>query len=314
MEPVSPTAIRYIKLGAGGCWDDTALDNGRLEWGLDSDPHNLMLAGDWPAVRDHYLTAGCAPSTATAYTTDAKTFYEAGEGALWITFARGRMWWGFADEGVRWTGGDGVMQATRHRVMHGGWHDRNVKGDILNFDELSTSLTRLSSYRRTSCGLTPDQQRLCLRYINAEHDREQANATAAKAELVRTLSVLIRRLSWNDFEQLVDLMLARSGWVRTSSLGGSQKDVDLIVEQPFTGERMSVQVKSRADQGVVNDYAVRLGQRSANERLMLVCHSPIGTLAPPPATNGRSIELMIGDRVTEQTIAAGLVDWIIGRS
>jgi hypothetical protein len=56
---------------------------------------------------------------------------------------------------------------------------------------------------------------------------------------------------------LVDLLFCRSRWVRTSPLGGTQKDVDLILEQPTTGELAMVQVKSNADQRVVADYVAR---------------------------------------------------------
>lgn len=313
MDPIAPTSIRYIKLGAGGCWEAAALDGGRLEWGVASDPHDLMAAGDWAAVRDHYLAAGLTSSTATAYTNEARAYYDGDPNTLWITFARGRMWWGFADGEVHWSGGNGSAHATRHRLIQGGWRDCDIAGDVLLLDRLSTSLTRLGAYRRTSCGVTPDQRRLCLRYINAEPDTDQAAAMAAKAELERTLGVLIRRLSWADFEELVDLILARGGWQRVSALGGTLKDVDLIVEQPLTGERMAVQVKSAANQAVVDDYARRLGERPAGERLMLVCHSPAGTLTAPPS-DGRRIELVTGSKIAKLALATGLVDWVIQRA
>lgn len=314
MEKVAPTRIRYIKLGAGGCWEEAALGGGRLEWGLPSDPHELMARCDWDAVREHYLAAGFAPSTASAYVNDARIFYDGDPNTLWITFARGRMFWGYADGEIHWVGGDGASCATRHRVIRGGWSDRDLAGNTLLLDRLSTRLTKLAAYRRTSCALTPDQQALCLRAINAAPDSEQAAALRSRAELIGSLSVLIQRLSWRDLEQLVDLMLARSGWQRVSSLGGHLKDVDLIVEQPLTGERMAVQVKSAADQQVVEDYSARLALRPADERLMLVCHSPRGALSIPTSTDGRRLHLLAGERIAELAIASGLTDWIIRRA
>ena len=45
---------------------------------------------------------------------------------------------------------------------------------------------------------------------------------------------------------MVDLIFARNGWQRVTDVGGSQKDIDLILMQPTTGEKAFVQVESRA--------------------------------------------------------------------
>ena len=68
---------------------------------------------------------------------------------------------------------------------------------------------------------------------------------------------LIAGLHWAEFETLVDLIFARSGWQRVSRVGGTLADVDLILEQPVTGETAFVQVKSKAGQSVLDDYIGR---------------------------------------------------------
>ncbi len=98
---IAPAIVRYIKLGAGGCWDAASLDQQRIDWGLPSDPHELAYSADWAAVRQHYLDAGLSASVATAYTSEAKFFYADGPDVMWVTIARGRMWWTFADPDVR---------------------------------------------------------------------------------------------------------------------------------------------------------------------------------------------------------------------
>jgi hypothetical protein len=55
--------------------------------------------------------------------------------------------------------------------------------------------------------------------------------------LVASIAEAIQSLHWADFETLVDLAFARSGWHRSSMLGGNMKLVDLVVEQPTTDER-----------------------------------------------------------------------------
>lgn len=82
--------------------------------------------------------------------------------------------------------------------------------------------------------------------------------------------------------------------------GGLLKDVDLIVEQPFTGERMLVQVKSQADQSVVQDYACRLAARGGEDRLLLVCHSPTGSLREPALSDGRHLQILTGPEIAHR--------------
>lgn len=65
-------------------------------------------------------------------------------------------------------------------------------------------------------------------------------------------------LHWADFETLADLIFARSGWQRSTPVGERLADIDILMEQPTTGETAFVQVKSRADQGVLDDYLTRI--------------------------------------------------------
>ena len=51
---------------------------------------------------------------------------------------------------------------------------------------------------------------------------------------------------WADFELLVDLTFARSGWQRVSRVGATQAHTDLVLEQSTIGEAAFVQVKLKA--------------------------------------------------------------------
>jgi hypothetical protein len=313
MDQVTPSKIRYIKLGASGRWEG-ALERGTLEWGDATDRHVAALEYDWAAVQLAYVAQGRVPSTATGYTNEARAFFEADPAAMWITFAHGRMWWCVAEPGVRANEGGDTSAAAFYRVARDGWSDRDINGMVLDLDRLSTRLTQLQGYQRTICSLTSDQEALCRRYINAALDPVQTAIASARDELKQHLRTLIQRLTWQDFEQLIDLAFSRTGWVRVSSLGGTMKDVDLVVEQSFTRERMAVQIKSKADQRIVNDYARRLDARSAGERNMLICHSPAANLTVPPPTKKRRLELMLDGEIADLSINAGLVDWVIARA
>jgi hypothetical protein len=313
MDELTPTKIRYIKLGAGGAWE-AALDRGRLEWGTGADAHVAAQGGDWDAVAAVYAERGLARSTVTSYTNEARAFFDGDPTVLWITFARGRMWWTFAGAEVHSAGRDEAEKGAYHREALGGWRDRDRTGAVLDFDRLSTRLTQLAGYRRTMCTLSPEQGQLCLRYIHAGADEVQNAVKQARAVLRQHLTTLVQRLAWRDFEQLIDLALSRLGWLRVSGLGGTTKDLDLLVEQPFTGERMSVQVKSRVTQQVVDDYARRLGERPTSGRNMLICHSPDGVLRPPLHASAPDLKLLVGAKVTDLALNAGLVDWIVERA
>lgn len=313
MDTIRASKIRYIKLGAGGAWEG-ALDRGRVEWGVATDPHEPAAAQDWVAVADAYAKVYAHKGVVTGTTNEARAFYDDDESVLWITFARGRMWWAFADAEVHWTGGDATSEGTRYRVAQSGWCDCDANGEALGLERLSTRLTQVSAYQRAVCTLSDDQREQCLRYINASLDPEQVAVADARAALKENLTLLVKRLSWGDFEQLVDLTFARSGWVRVSDLGKTGKDIDLVVEQPLSGARIAIQVKSSATQAVVDDYARRLDERPESDALMLVCHSPKGLLAAPITASGRSLDVMLPDRLVDLSINAGLIDWIVERA
>lgn len=120
------------------------------------------------AVRQHYLDASCAPATATLNVNETRAFYDRDPDVLWITFARGRMWWAFAEPEVHWLGGSGEAEGTRYRRTIDGWHDHDLAGNPLDLERLSSSLTQLASYRRMSCSVP--EAAYCLRMIQAESD------------------------------------------------------------------------------------------------------------------------------------------------
>jgi hypothetical protein len=123
---------------------------------------------------------------------------------------------------------------------------------------------------------------------------------------------LIAQLHWADFELLVDLSFARSGWRRGSVLGGTMKDIDLLLEEPVTGERASVQVKSAADQRVL-DKCVEAFETSAQaSRFFFVCHSPRGNLSLAPS-EARRVHLWTSATLAAAVVDQGLTNWLIER-
>ena len=72
--------------------------------------------------------------------------------------------------------------------------------------------------------------------------------------MVQRIVPLMRLLTWQDFELLVDLVFTNSGWRRVGPVGKTQKTVDIELMLPTTGERAFVQVKSSAGKRDLDEY------------------------------------------------------------
>jgi hypothetical protein len=308
---IDRAVVRYIKLGPKGAWEAAALDEGRLEWGDDSDPHAEAVLQDWTAARAKYRLNKANPSSASIALGEIKDFYGRGADTLWITFARGQMWWGFADPEVIVRDAVETGLGRCYRRITDGWSNIDLNGQPLSMHGLSTALTKVSAYPRTICSIEAvDYLR---RRIKGLKEPAVARAQAAKAELTASVTDLVKQLHWADFELLVDLIFTRTGWRRVSMLGGNMKDIDLLIEQPATGERASVQVKSAASQKIFNANVAAFAASDISSRLFFVCHSPSGPLDPPQMA-GRHIHIWTAGIVAKAAIDNGMTDWLMERA
>jgi hypothetical protein len=300
--------VRYIRFGKrGGIWEQLSLDRGELHFGYGGIPHAMALAGDFDAIVRRSMMRGRDPKTAAQDARQVLDFYQLGSDCLWITFARGHLWWAFAKPKVTWLGGDGRQHGERVRKTAGGWCNTDINGVPLRIDLLSTRLTQVASYRRTICSV--GSKDYLLRRINGAVEPLIQKGSKARRAMLSAMTEAIAALHWEDFETLVDVIFARSGWHRASALGGRQAVVDLVLEQPTTGEKAAVQVKSRADQGKLKTFIDRADAAGTYDRLFFACHTPAGPLSAP---NGRDdIHVWSGDRLAETALRTGLADWVM---
>ncbi len=91
------------------------------------------------------------------------------------------------------------------------------------------------------------------------------------------------------------------------------KDIDLLVEQPLTGERASIQVKSAADQSVLDASVQAFLESGSASRFFFVCHSPRGRLNPSQVDDTR-VQLWTTDRLAAAAVDHGLTEWLIERA
>ncbi len=303
MTPFAPKTIRYIKLGSQDAWSE-ALEVGELRMAHVNIPHALCQAGDWDGVADLFVKQGRSLSKARDFVRELRDFYTQGPDCLWITFARGHLWWAFAEPTI-----EPLEDSSRRRRVIGTWSNLDLHGQPLRRDQMSSQITRVASYRQTICQIA-DSNALLAR-IRGEQGAALTRALSLQAELLETTQQLIAGLHEDDFEVLVDLIFARSGWQRASVLGGTLKDIDLDVYEPLTGMRGLVQVKSQAGQTVLDDYLARFALTDAAAQIFFVCHSPKGPLVAPEQGN---VHIWTGAKLAETTLRAGLFDWLLQRA
>lgn len=304
---ISPSEVRYIKLGDGGRWAADAIEHGYVAFGYHSIPHEVCVAEDWEEVR-RLLGDRKSKGAVTAGVNEVAAFYELGEDCLWVTFAQGYLWWAFAKAEVIENDVGDDEQPSRFRQAIGAWRNTDIHGRRLRMVGLSSRLTKTANFRATIC--TVPERDYLLRKINGITEPVVGKAKAARATMMTVVVEMIRGLHFADFETLADLIFARSGWQRSTPVGGTIADIDLLMEQPTTGELAFVQVKSTATQATLDDYLDRF-RRSGYDRFFFVCHSARGKLQLPEEKN---LHLFEGERLADAAVKNGLFDWLVERS
>jgi hypothetical protein len=305
---IAAKAVRYIKLGRGGCWEAVSLDGGELHFGHGKISHELAVKGDSEAIKRARIEGGRDARAAAEDAREVLDFYHLGADCLWVTFARGHLWWTFAEPKVTWLGfGEGHGERARKSI--GGWRNTDLNGKPLRMNGLSTKLTKVAAYRRTLCSV--EAEGYLLRLLNGIEEPLVAKSVQARDDLLSAIADAVAALHQDDFETLVDVIFARSGWNRVSPLGGSQKLVDMVLEQPTLEERIAVQVKSSASQRTLDRYVEDITADGTFSRFFFVCHSPKGRLDPPADRD--DVYVWCGPEIAAAAMRLGLADWIIDK-
>ena len=298
-DKIAPSCAYYIKLGSGGRWEAECLEQGILRFGYVDAPHNLCLQGRWEDVRALLLPHRRNGSAATSDVNQIRKFYEADENTIWITFSGGLLWWAFADSVVELhADGEGRLRRTI-----GGWRSVDVNGNALTAERLSGRLLKVQAFRGTICEVGASDY--LVRRLNGELLPEVQRAQEAEETLVSAIVPLMKLLTWQDFELLVDLVFSGSGWRRVNVVGRTQKTVDLELVLPTTGERAFVQVKSSASQSELRDYSQRFEMSEAYDRMFFVWHT--GAADSEAIDNVTTIP---PKRLARMVLDAGLAAWL----
>jgi hypothetical protein len=308
-DQLNPPDVRYVKLGSGGKHVDYALENAVIPVDFDLADHALCLTGDWDLLMTTMTQAGRGIQAANEDIRELKDFYDLPYGSLWITMARGHLWWALAGDNIE------LSKVTssgpvRWRTTQSGWSKMSLGGIPLQLNTLSSALTKTASYRRTICRV--EAQDYLLRSIRGERHPLQHRACALTEEMHSLTEQMIGNLHWAEFEALIDLIFLRNGWRRTSLLGRNMPDVDLVLEQPLTGETAWVQVKSQAGQAELDSYIDRFLTDGSCNRFIFACADPRGALTLPRQSE-LNLNIWTGKVLASQIVESGLFKWLSER-
>lgn len=301
---VQPKAVRYIKLGEGGHWEPECLKQGIVRFGFGtSEPERFHLCqqGRWPDLATSFEEGGKTKSVATRFANESRDFFLDDGSTLWITFMGRTLQWGFCEPEPPQAHADGNGV---YRRIKGGWKATDLHGERLTMDRLSGALTQLASYRGTSCSVKVSEY--VVRRINGTKLPEVQHAVAVQEAMWAALVPLMRLLVPQDFELLVELVFAASGYRRIEIVGKTQKTIDLDLELPITGKRAFVQVKSKTSSAELACYVEMIEEQY--DEMFFVFHSGSAT------TQDERVKVIGPEALARRVFDAGLSDWLIRKT
>jgi Restriction endonuclease len=305
-----PVTLRYVKNGGGGSWWAAAKNNQQVHLGWKAIPHSLLVKPDFTEIKALRKAQFGLKRGVTQDFNQLNDLLNGPSQHIWMTFEDRYMWWCTVHDGaIVNPDGESLKKGNFWLACSRPWSNRSLGGKLLAMTDLPGTVTTVAGFKGTVC--TPKAWREILRIIRDEKDPDAAEAAMARGKYRQAVEKIVKRLSPQDFEQLIDLILVRSGWARISTLGKVLKGIDLEVENRSSDEIAFVQVKSSATQRVLNNYVEQFeNQRDRYARMIFAVHSPVGELKTPADL---PVQLWTCDRVAALVVYAGLGEWVESR-
>jgi hypothetical protein len=165
----------------------------------------------------------------------------------------------------------------------------------------------VQGFRGTICKVRELQY--LINKINGVVRPEIEAALLSRTEFEGSIEALVRTLTWQDFELLVDLLFRQAGWQRMATLGKTEKNIDLDLYSPITEERFLVQVKSSANLSKLQGFADGISNFGNFDRAYFIVHSPANDLIGSQIPD--NIEVWLPSDIARRVVAFGLAEWII---
>ena len=302
------STVRYLKNGRGGQWWDAARARNQAHCGWNGVPGEQLERGNRAEIEATIRGYSKDQGAATRDVNQLFELLDSPSRHIWITFQDGCMWWCTLRNGLV-LNADGASSDLGHfwLACDRPWSNHSLGGRLLSMTDLSGRITSTAAFRDTVC--TPKAEAEILRVVSDQKDELAIAVEMARDAYELTIEQSIQRLSPQDFEHLVDLILVRTGWARISTLGSTREGIDLEVENAAADEVAFVQVKSAATQAVLDDYAERFAERRERySRMIFAVHTPRGDLCPP-----EDVQVWAGRHTAKLTVRVGLGEWVEGK-
>ena len=304
-------SLRYVKNGEGGQWWQAAKANGQIHGGWPNIPHELLLNPDFDLIKRKIDDSIKNQGAAKRDFNQLRCLLDRPSQHIWITFEDGYMWWCIVRDRVE-INPHGMDRNKGHfwLVCDGSWSNCSIKGKLLAIADLPGTVAVVAGFKGVVA--MPKYWEAILRIIQDEKDRDVAKAADARGDYERAVEKIVKRLPPKDFEQLIDLVLARTGWTRIATLGGNREGIDVEVENLTAGEIAFVQVKCSATQAMLDSYIGLFNERRERyARMIFAVHSPNGKLAPPRACP--EVQVWTGDKLARLVVRLGLGEWVASK-
>lgn len=306
MQLIAPSEIRFIKLGEGGEWEQSCIQENTIRLGYHSPHHQDSLSGNWSEVRKFWLNVRKgSEGAATRDVNQIRDFYELGENDVWITFHKKKLYWCRAAREVI-----ELYDKSRVRNVIGNWLATDINGQPLRIENIDGRVTKVQGFRGTICSI--ELQDYLVKKINGQSIDKVENAKSSLVQLRSDVEDLIKGLWWHDFELLIDLVFSKAGWQRFSVLGKTEKDIDLDVYSPATQKRAFVQIKSTTTRAELEAYINTFKEYEQFDEMYFIYHTCYSDLSDMVLRHP-NIHLWGLRRVSELVVNAGLVEWLINK-
>jgi len=317
--------VRYIKLGQGGNKAEKCFENDLLYIGYDThrpevrewcnearDVNKRDLAIH--KIQNYWIEKrNKKQGTATNFTNSVLSVAKDQGNVLWFTVHKRLVYYGL-------TAGDDLERhlcwenieldpGSAKRMKHG-WCSKYKAGHPLEVNKLSGALTKTQSTQGTIAKIQDKPANYFLNHLLCKPLALKDRAKKARETLQEDLAEIIKDLQPTEFEVLVDLIFANSGWKRDGELGGNIKFVDVTLMLPSTGETAGVQVKTETNKRVSQQYINGDYSSQGFDKFFYVYHT--GDVKKPKRDD--NLYIWGAMEVAEKAIDAGLSQWVIDRA
>ena len=293
----------YINLGEKGIWRESSIQENKIRIGWTNISLFDINEKKWNIIECQIQKDSKNKASATSDFNALKSIIESTDEDIWITFHASKLWWCKVGESKIYED-----HISKFRKIKGKWEDCNKNGKPLIINQMSGKLTKTQGFRGTACKFEAKEE--LNRVLNDRPCPEYQEISEAKTTLINAVAIGLSTLHWKDFEILVDLIFRNSGWRRISLLGKAMKYVDMVLEEPITGDLYQVQVKSSAAKSDFEEYLKQFSSKDYR-KLYFVVHSPAADLNNYRPPLGKNVELILPNRLAGMVVELGLINWLM---